>query len=157
LTVTLPLGHVQAGAVMSLTVTSNEQLDDAPPLLKAVHVTDVVVPRSNELPDCGSHTMEVMVPPAVAAYVVVAVGTPVVGVIVLLVGHEIVGGVAALTVTVNEQLVVLDAKSRALHVTAVEPIGKVVPDGYVQLAVRKPDASDAVKVHVAAAPLPEVG
>jgi hypothetical protein len=127
--------------------------------LYAVHVTDEFVPKSNELPDCGEHVMDVIasVPPAVALYVDVADGTPVVGDMFLLAGQEMVGGAAALTVMVNEQEDVLLAKSVAEHVTVVDPVGNSVPDAYVHDDVDMPEPSDALNVHVAVAPLPDVG
>jgi hypothetical protein len=158
LTVVL-LGHDTIGSVASVTTMLKLHDDEAPPTLMAVHVTEVVVASTNVLPVDGEHVLDVMAsePPAVALYVAVADGTPVVGDITLLVGHDIVGGVAVLTVIVKEQLDDLLAKSIAVHVTVVEPTGNSEPDAYEHDALVIPEPSVALNVQVATAPLLEVG
>jgi hypothetical protein len=53
-------------------------------------------------------------------------------------GHEIVGGVVSLTVTVNEQLAGLPDASLTVQLTVVVPFTKVVPDAGVQTGVPTP-------------------
>jgi hypothetical protein len=58
-----------------------------------------------------------------------------VGSSVWLAGQVIAGGCVSLTVTVNEQVLVLFEASRAVHVTVVVPFGNAVPDAGLQLTV----------------------
>ena len=57
---------------------------------------------------------------------------------VTLAGHEIVGGVVSLIVTVNEQLAELADASLTVHVTVVTPFGKIEPDDGAQTGVPTP-------------------
>ena len=62
-------------------------------------------------------------------------------------GHAITGGWVSLIVTVNEQLDELPAASLALQVTAVEPFGKLEPDGGAQTGATAPQLSPAVTLN----------
>ena len=53
-------------------------------------------------------------------------------------GHEIVGGVVSLTVTVNEQLAELLDASLTVQLTVVVPFRNVEPAGGVQTGVPTP-------------------
>ena len=53
----------------------------------------------------------------------------------MFVGTVMTGGWLSRTQTVNIQVAVLPATSRAMHVTGVMPVGKAVPEAGVQVAV----------------------
>lgn len=132
----------QAGG---LTVTVKLQLVETMPQLKAVQVT-VVVPIGKKLPLGGLQETERGPQPPVAELLkktfapapgpqLVALTTMFEEQVRMTAGH-------GLTVTVNEQLVVLQP-SDAVHVTVVVPTGKVLPLGGLQTTVglvQPPDA-----------------
>src|SRR5436309_1319056 len=60
------------------------------------------------------------------------------------------------TVTVKVLVVELLARSTAVHVTAVVPIGNVLPDAGAQLCVTPGQLSDDVTTYVTAAPCSSV-
>ena len=59
------------------------------------------------------------------------------------VGQTIVGGWVSLTVTVKPHGVVLPLVSLAVQLTVVVPVGKVAPEGGVQLMVAPGQLSEA--------------
>ena len=127
-------GTETVGGVVSCTVTLNEALPVLPDESIAVQVT-VVEPSTKVLPEGGEQLGEMLpsmlsladalkvtaAPPGPAASAVIGAGT------------VTVGGVASRTVTVNVAMPVSPSESVAVQVTVVEPIGKMLPAGGVQV------------------------
>ncbi len=86
-----------------MTLTKKVHDAVAPPELSVVHVTEVLTPRLNELPEAGEQEVDVIGsgPPTTTLYVVVADAVPLTGVMSLLEGQAIVGGVELVTPIVN--------------------------------------------------------
>lgn len=119
---------VSIGAAVSpLTVTVNvHALVLAEPSV-AVHVT-VVLPSGNVEPLAGSQVTVTLVQLSVAvAAKVTTVPFGLLQFVVMFTGQLICGGCISRIVTVKVQLVVLPQLSVAVHVTVVEPSGKVEP------------------------------
>ncbi len=129
-----PEGHDITGLTVSVTVTLNVHDADALPLLNAVHVTAVLLPSANVLPEMGSHVLLVMGSAlfAVALYVAVPAGLPPLVATVMLAGQSMLGGAALLTDTANTHCDVLPTLSVALHCTYVVPCGNSAPDDTLQ-------------------------
>jgi hypothetical protein len=146
LTTVSPEGHDITGLTVSVTVTLNVHDADALPLLNAVHVTSVLLPSANVLPEMGLHTLLVMgrAPVATALYVAVPDGLPPLVATVMLAGHTMLGGTAVVTDTANVHHAVLLKKSVAPHVTYVVVTGNQAPDVALQLVLRIPEPSVAV-------------
>jgi len=117
-----------------LTVTLNEQFVLLPQLSVAMQVTRVV-PSGKVLP-LGGLQLTVVGPQPPVAELEKKTGTPALPQLVELTTMfeeqvSTIGG-QGLTVTVNEQLVVLPQPSEPVQVTVVVPTGKVVPLGGLQ-------------------------
>lgn len=127
------------GARVSRTVTVNEPVAVLPEE-SVVEQFTVVVAIGKVDPEAGEHTtlrapstrsVAVAVKVTVAPDALVASTT-------LFAGKESAGAVVSRTVTVNVALPVLPEESVAVHVTVVEPSGKVDPEAGEQTAVRVP-------------------
>jgi hypothetical protein len=145
-------GTVTTGAVVSSTVIVNE----LEPVLLALSVTEqvtFVVPMGKTEPDAGTQ-VGVRVPSTMSvadAVKVIVFPLVLVASWVMFAGTVTVGAVVSCTVMVNELEPVLPALSVTEQVTVVVAIGKVEPEGGVQVGVREPSTmsvADAVKVIV---------
>ena len=148
-------GTVTTGAVVSRTVTVNDAVPVLPWASVALHVT-VVIPRGNRDPEDGAQEGEsapsnrseavdenvTTAPPGPVASTVMGEGT------------DKEGGVVSRTVTWNDPVAVLPARSVAEQLTVEVPRGKVDPEAGEQAGVSEPSiASVAVAVYVTTAPL----
>src|SRR5206468_3925265 len=121
-------GQLTVGAVVSRTVTANEQVLVLCAASKALQVT-VVLPRAKVLPLAGKQvtasvpsTMSLAVAVKVTVAPAALVASAVIGA-----GQLTVGAVVSRTVTANEQVLVLCAASKALQVTVVLPKANMLP------------------------------
>ena len=135
-------GHVTVGACVSCTVTVNEHDPVFAEASVAVHVT-VVAPTGKVAPDAGTQTTVAPGQLSVAVGVVkltTAEHWPAALPVVMFAGHVTVGACVSVTVTVNEHVPsgLFAETSLAVHVTVVEPTGKVEPDPGTQLTVTTP-------------------
>lgn len=144
--ITILLGHVMTGLVLSITVMENEQLTCNEYEFVAVQVTELN-PRGKTYPDDGLHATEGVIPlgsDADAVKVATEDGAPPdVGKVCEL-GHVMVGGENWLTITKNVQDFELKALSNEVHVTEVAPAENWVPEGGVHDVLRMPLPSVAV-------------
>lgn len=133
------------------TVTVKLHVAVLPDASVAVQVT-VVVPMGNVEPEGGVHatvTPGQLSDAVGAGKVTVAlleIGQVCAATAVTFAGQVIEGGCVSLTVTVNEQLLVLPDASVAVQVTVVAPFGKTAPDAGVQATVAFEQRSLAVGV-----------
>src|SRR5262245_15739517 len=135
-------GQVIEGGCVSLTVTVklHDELFGGVAASLTEQVT-VVVPLGNAVPLAGTQVTAPtpgQLSDAVAANVVTAVHTPGSVPLVMFEGQEIAGGCRSLMVTVNEQDPAFPLASVAEQVTVVVPLGKLEPDGGVQVTVPTP-------------------
>jgi hypothetical protein len=129
---TIALGQpAMAGASASTTVTVNEHVAVFPEVSVAVQVT-VVVPFGNADPDAGEQTTEArpqLSLPVGMVHVTTALQSPGSVFATMFAGQpERVGGIASVTVTLNEHVATLPEVSAAVYVTTVVPIGNEEPD-----------------------------
>ena len=140
-------GHVRLGLVLSALTMLNEHMLALLALSVAVQVT-VVVPKGTVtglilVQETGVFRPELSV--AVAVNVAVAVGTPAVGVTLMVDGHVMTGSASSAMVSGYTQVLESPARSNAVQLTlvVVETRKRRVPEsGHVMLAM--PDASLAV-------------
>src|SRR2546425_8292710 len=132
-------GQLTVGAVVSRTVTANEQVLVLCAASKAVQVT-VVLPRAKVLPLAGEQvtlsvpsTMSLAVAVKVTVAPAALVASAVIGA-----GQLTVGAVVSRTVTANEQVLVLCAASKAVQVTVVLPRANVLPLAGEQVTLSVP-------------------
>src|SRR5437773_3200319 len=121
-------GQLTVGAVVSRTVTANEQVLVLCATSKTVQVT-VVLPRAKVLPLAGEQvtlsapsTMSLAVAVKVTVAPAALVASAVIGS-----GQLTVGAVVSRTVTANDHARRSSALSKAVHVTVVLPRTKVLP------------------------------
>ena len=123
-------GHVIVGAMLSGTVTVKLHDDDSLQLLKAVHVTVVVVALWNADPDGSEHDWLAipLASLAVKLYVAVVLYTPFAIAAVIGDGHVTAGGVVHVKLTTNVHVLVSRAALTAVQTTDVAPRLSAVPD-----------------------------
>ena len=125
------------GAAVSRTVTANDPELVFPAASRAVQVT-VVVAIGNVLPETGVHVTVGVETASVAAGVAKVTARPAADVASAGAGAGIApsaGAVVSTMLTSNVDLLSLLDASRAVHVTVVEPSGKVAPEAGLQLIV----------------------
>ena len=135
-------GMFMRGAVVSTTVTTNDECPEFPWPSEALQVT-VVLPSGNVEPDTGRHLMAAGVsgPSTRSLAEVVKVTTAPAGPLASRVrsaGTVTEGGVVSPTVTWKEALPLLPLLSVAVQVTVVGPSGKFVPEAGEQVGVMAP-------------------
>src|SRR6185369_5365158 len=130
------VGQVSVCAWLSITVTVKVQALELPLASVAMLVT-VVVPTGNADPLGGVETrlVTVQLSEALVVKVTTALHRPRLLVTTIFVEQTISGGWSSMTVTVNEQLLVLPASSVTTEVTVVVPTGKLEPLAGVETTV----------------------
>ncbi len=139
-------GQVTTGASSSLTVTVNEQLPVLPDESVAMQVT-VVTPLGKVEPDAGAQTgvrLPSQLSVALALKTTTAEQAMLEVPVVMGDGQVTTGASVSLTVTVNEQLLVLPDVSVAVQVTVVVPTGKNAPDEGEQFTLVTAQLSEAI-------------
>jgi hypothetical protein len=149
-------GQVMVGAVLSTTVTVNEQVASLPAASRTVQVT-VVIPSENEEPEGGTQlgapTPGQLSLTVGSAQVTVAEHIPLAEAGAGAGGQVIVGSCASFTVTSKQQVAWLPDESVAVQQTSVVPTGKNDPEAGVQTTVGLgSQVSMAVAVKVSTAP-----
>jgi hypothetical protein len=126
--VVIVAGQLIVGAVLSLTVTVNEQLFVPPPVSTALQVT-VVTPLANVAPLAGEQVVVNVLPHGLLEVTVhfTTCEQEVDDVFVVILPGQVIFGGGATSETVKPQVFVLPQSSTAVHVTLVLPVTNPVP------------------------------
>src|SRR5687768_12924139 len=129
LSLVISAGQLRTGTWSSFTVTVNVQPEVLPAASCAIAVT-VVIPTPKKLPDAGLYVTVAPGQLSLTPALKFTTAPHIPGSLVtnILAGQVTTGSSVSLTVTVNEQLVVLLAASIAVAVTWVVPIGNTLPE-----------------------------